>query len=185
MRRLLTLSLALCALVGCNESDPEALYIDVLYQLRCLDCEPRTNDGPTRDIHHLDGDEGFELGCELSAAKDGTLISFYAEYVDPENDANDFSIEVNQAGIGETDPGASCTVKVLDNGTTYEGNCVGTEDEPEPPCDVALKKEGGIIRGTLTCDRIPVQDMLEPFRYLYRPSTSKAVPVEIRGCSGE
>jgi len=192
MPRLLALPLALPLAVaafvgglGCNQSDPEALYIDALYQMRCLDCEPRSNDGPVRDIHHLDGDQGFDLGCDLSPASgDGTLVSFYARYVDPENDAKNFSFEVSRAGLDGADPGATCAVKVLDNGTTYEGNCVATDDMPEPPCTVSLAKDGDVIRGSVMCERIPVQDMREPIRYLYKPNSKKAAPIEIRGCGG-
>ncbi len=181
---LLALPLSVAALVGCNESDPEALYIDVLYQMRCIDCEPRTNDGPVRDIHHLDGDQGFDLGCELSDAKDGAQVSFFAEYDDPGNESNNYSIEIDQAGLGDAANGPRCSVKVLDNGTTYEGSCVATDENPDPPCKVSLKKEKGVIRGSVSCKQIPVQDMREPIRYLYKPNSSKAAPIEIRGCDG-
>ena len=106
MRSLLALlpavSLALCALVGCNETDPEALYIDALYQLRCIDCEPRTNDGRSRDIHHLDGDQGFDLSCVTESTSDGRLISFLAEYTDPSNEAEDYAFQIDQAGLDDT-----------------------------------------------------------------------------------
>jgi hypothetical protein len=186
MRSLLALplavSLALCALVGCNETDPEALYVDVLYQLRCNDCEPRTADSPARDIHHLDGDQGFDLSCVSEPTGDGRLISFWAEYTDPENEALDYSFEIDQAGLDGTAHGAACSVKVVEGATTYEGGCTKGDPTAEAPCKLSLKKEGDIVRGTVLCDQIPIQDMMNPFRYLRHPNSNRAAEIEVRGC---
>jgi hypothetical protein len=175
--------LALCALVGCNETDPEALYIDALYQLRCIDCEPRTNDGRLRDIHHLDGDDGFDLSCATESTSDGRLISFLAEYTDPDSEAEDYAFQIDQAGLDDTAHGAACSVKVLDSGSTYKGRCTKGDPTAEAPCKVSLQREGDIVRGTVLCDRIPIQDMMNPFRYLRRPNSNRPVEVEVRGCS--
>ena len=191
MRRLLASTLglslalpaALCALVGCNETDPEALYIDVLYQLRCIDCEPRTNDGIARDIHHLDGDQGFDLGCESTTVDGDRRVSFSAEYFDLDNESDNYSIQVDQAGLDGAGNGPNCSIKVLDSGSTYEGLCADDEPTEERPCVVDLKKEGDIIRGTLFCDRIPIMDMTSPIRYLKRPNSNKPAELEIRGCT--
>lgn len=181
MRSLLALSAALCALAGCNESDPEPLYVDVQYQLRCFDCEEHTNE-PPHDIHHLDGDEGFALTCDTNPTEDGSLISFSAKFTDPENDKNDYGVEVAQAGLDDTPHGAGCTVKIFEGATTYAGRCADDEVDDDHPCEVALHREGEVVRGTLSCDRIPIENMVEPFRYLRRPDADKPAEVEVRGC---
>ena len=186
MRILLVLPLALCAslvLGACNETDPEALYIDVRYQLRCKDCSPRTNDGPVRDVHDLDGDGGFDLSCTTSTGDEGRLIDFSLEYTDPKDDHKNISLVVDQAGLGDAPHGAACSLKVSDGGSTYEGRCANGETTDERPCAIALERSGDIVRGTLDCDRIPIQDMLSPFRYLKAPSSDKPAQIEIRGCT--
>jgi hypothetical protein len=191
MRRLLALPLALplllpaalFALASCNESDPEALYIDIRYQLRCIDCEPASNDAPARDVHHLDGDDDFDLSCNATSTDDGRLVSFAAEYFDPDNDANNYAIEVDQAGLDGASHGASCSVKVLDGNSTYKGRCADGDPTVDNPCQLDLKKEGTAIRGTITCRKIPLLDSTTPFRYLVHPNSSRAATIEIRGCT--
>ena len=172
----------MCAVAGCNETDPDPLYIDVVYQMRCKDCEPRTNDSPVRDIHYLDGDQGFALECGTSAGDDGTLISFSAVYTDPENPDNTYGLHVDQAGLDGASASGACSVKVDESGSVYEGRCSNSAPTSGHPCQVKLATEGTTVTGTINCDKIPIQDMMEPFRYFKKPNSDNAADIEIRGC---
>src|SRR5688500_1593258 len=100
MHRSLVALAAFALIASCNEEDPAALFADVSYQLRCLDCNPIAPDGPKRDFSTTDGQNGTELSCRGS----GGLVSL--EIV-----GEGFTFKVLDARPGDQ-PGNQCEIQV-------------------------------------------------------------------------
>ena len=187
MRRLLVLStavcsLAVCVLHGCTTNDPDPLYLDINYQVRCIDCDPRANDQPPRDIHYLDGDSGYDVSCEVDEG--GDLVTFGASWEDPDGKVKPFSLEVSQASASGGQNGGACSVSVVEGANHYQGACSDGEPTAKKPCKLDLQRANGVITGTLYCDNIPIKGMAGPMftRYVTTPDTKKPAKLELHGC---
>lgn len=188
--RWLLLAVAITA-ADCSNVDPAPLFIDVDYQVRCIDCEPRSPDDPKRRIMTLDGDNGYQLDCHASVVGTDRVLSFSAKYDDPEASAKNHSIEVLQVGYEEKDPGSKCEVRVRERSNRYIGKCTDGDPTPDTPCQVKLKVEDGIVKGSLFCIGIPNEAIESSVRYLVHsddpdPMADDRVPAtfEVQGCTG-
>jgi hypothetical protein len=179
MPRSLFGSLAACALAclglfGCNEEDPPALYLDLDYQLRCNDCEPRGNDGPVRDVQAVDGEGGNNLTCYYES----NLLTLELE-------GSGFTFRILQARLGD-DPGEFCEIVVSEgSGSQYRGDCRGPDDDSSgAPCELEITNEGGVLSGTLLCTNIRHELTPEYERYVVAPMSDDPVEFTVQGCSG-
>lgn len=173
MHRLLV-ALALCPIfVACSEEDPAALFADVNYQVRCIDCEPRTGDSPERDLAVVDGEGGASLRCESVAG----LVTLVIR-------TSDYAFEIHNARLGN-DPGGQCKVRVKEGSNTYEGDCKPEGEEGAQPCEVELTADGSGFVGRVFCDKIPHESNTQRFQYVVAPGT-RDEPAEVvaSGCAG-
>jgi hypothetical protein len=182
--RWLVLTAALAGLLGCTEQDPDPLYVEINYQLRCLDCVPRANDYPEHHVMHLNGDDGHTARCDTLRRDSDTLVSFGVTYVDRGNEDRSYSLAVNQAGLDGAEHGPPCAVTIGEGVNTFEGACAEDETTAERPCAVDLERDGDIVRGTLYCDKVSIKGMTTFIRYLTAPAPSQdPAGIEIHGCS--
>lgn len=170
-RLLLVLALVPC-FTGCSEEDPAALFADVNYQVRCLDCEPRTADDPERDLSVVDGD-GASLRCESV----GGLVTLVIE-------AGNYAFEIHNARLGN-DPGGQCEVRVTEGSNEYRGACKAEGSDDAQPCEVELNADGTGFVGRVYCDQIRHHRSASLFRYVVAPGTGdEPADVVASGCSG-
>jgi hypothetical protein len=173
-RSLAVIAVACLGLLGCTNEDPPALYLDVAYQLRCIDCEPRGADGKVRDVQAVDGEGGDELTCYV----EDDLLTLELE-------GDGFTFRILQAKLGDN-PGDYCQIVVSEGpGSEYRGDCRAPDDDDSgAPCQLELENEGGVLSGTLLCNNIPHALTPEYERYVVAPNSDDAVEFTVQGCSG-
>lgn len=189
MRWLLFAAVTL-AVASCASTDPAAVFIDLDYQVRCLDCEPRTADEPKRQIMTLDDDQGYQVDCHVSTVGKDRVLSFSAIYDAPDS-IMDHSIELLQAVYKDDDPGSKCLVRAREGSNRYVGKCTGGDPTPDAPCQVEIHVKDGIVNGTLFCVLFANEAIKSSTRYLVisdhpNPAAPDMVPAtfEIHGCTG-
>jgi hypothetical protein len=170
------LALAALALISCNDEDPAALFADVSYQLRCLDCTPVSADGPKRDFSVTNGQDGTELRCNVSSG----LISL-------EISGEDFKLNILDTRPGD-DPGNRCEVQIAEGGSgnEYRGGCKAVGASGTQPCEVELVRDGeGSFDGTVECHGIRHRVTAAATRHVVAPSTTdKPAQISVQGCAG-
>jgi hypothetical protein len=177
------LSLLALAAAGCrSESDPP-IYLDTDYQLRCIDCQPRTADEPERDVALLDGEEGWTVSCSISELSGRPAMTMTAVYQGEQRDET-HGIRIKGAHI-EGDVTDSCEVRVVEGANTYEGKCTSDEPTEAAPCQVKFRKKDNVVEGGVFCSKIPNTASLTSFRYLVEPgSRDESAPVAVHNCVG-
>lgn len=165
---------ALALLASCNEEEPAALFADVAYQLRCLDCDPIGPDGPKRDFSVVDGQNDTSLSCDASSGRISLEIS------NPE-----FTFRIIKARPGK-DPGNECEIRVSEgSGNEYRGGCKKVGGDGSNPCEVELTVSGSSFSGTVQCRNI-VRNLNAIYeRQVVAPGTTdEPAEISVEGCAG-
>jgi hypothetical protein len=189
MHRTLCLALLLgLGVVGCNDEDPSPLFVDLQYQLRCLDCMPISQDNHVHDIALLDGELGIDAECAVRSEGGERQVSFSLIAINEEHDDLSYSLEVVEARLGD-DPGPDCLVQASEGSNSYGGPnfgaCTGGDPTDDEPCQVKLELDGDVITGGILCHHVPNRGERSFMRHLVLPFTEdKPAPIEIHGCSG-
>jgi hypothetical protein len=189
MRRWLhfiTIALLLAsAAAGCTEDDPAPLFMDIRYQVRCVECEPRAPDDPVRDVQLLDGEMGFTIECFANTRDGDRLLSFSTVFINPDAASENYSIEVEQVNLDKSDPGSDCLVSVREGSNTYAGDCTKDDPTEDEPCSVSFDIEDDIVNGTIFCADIPNRNMAMTRRHVVAPGTQdEPAEFELHGCTG-
>jgi hypothetical protein len=185
MRRLFVLGCFGCVLVcgaACKNEDPAALFLDFDYQVRCVDCVPRSNDDPAREIHAVDGEDDLTIDCSTIEREGDRLVSFSLEHFDTKLGEVDFSLSVEQIDLDSGDPGAGCQVVAKEGSNVYEGDCTDGDPNDDQPCSIELEQEGDGIRGTLHC--VHIENKAQPTlrRHITAPGVDEPAEFEVTGC---
>ncbi|MDD9933515.1 MAG: hypothetical protein OXT09_07930 [Myxococcales bacterium] len=188
MHRWLFLSL-IAALVGtvagCTEEDPAPLFMDIRYQVRCVDCEPRAPDDPVRDVELLDGEQGYTIMCRANTRDGDRLLTFSTTFINPDMESENFSISVLQVNLDDDDPGSDCSVQVKEGSNTYEGDCTSGDPTVEEPCSVDFSVDGDVVTGEIFCADVPNRNMAMTKRHLVAPGEEEeGAQFELHGCTG-
>jgi hypothetical protein len=185
MRLLVLSGLLLPVLLACNEENPAPLFLDIDYQVRCLDCEPRAPDSLRHNFATLDGEQGFTLLCSTADQGGDRLLSFSATYLDPEGaESKNFSIRLISANLDANDPGNGCRVVATEGGNTYEGHCTAAEPSGDDECQVKLDVEHHTVVGSILCEKFPNRSTNEVVRYLVKGGSDKPADFVFEGCKG-
>jgi hypothetical protein len=169
------LALAALALISCNKEDPAALFADVSYQLRCLDCTPVSADSPRRDFSVTNGQDGTTLSCNASEG----LISLTIL-------GDGFKLNILDARPGD-DPGNRCEVQIAEgSGNEYRGGCKAIGASGSQPCEVELVRDGeGSFDGTVECHGIAHRNTAAAIRHVVAPGTrDEPAQISVQGCAG-
>jgi len=183
----LGLGLGLAVVVGfgalsCKSESTPPIYLDTDYQLRCLDCQPRTADEPEREVALLDGEFDWRVTCALSRISGNDSMNLVALH-ESERTSERYGIRVTRATVGEDEQSDECRVRITEGANTYEGACTSDEPSEDTPCQVEFEREGEIISGSVYCRRIPNMANLTSYRYLVDPgSNDKAAKLEVHNC---
>ena len=184
MRRSIALALAAASLLACTEQDPPPLFIDVDYQVRCIDCQPLAPDDAIRRVTVLDGESGFRVQCSVFRRGGDRRLSFSARYTDEESANANYSFGLDQANLDSANPGSGCLVVVSEGNNTYEGKCTGGDPDADAPCRVELEEEDGIVMGSVLCEAIPNKNTGMFTRHVVAPNSQSAARFEVHGCRG-
>jgi hypothetical protein len=171
---------------SCTTTDPAPIYVDMTYQLRCIDCQPRVPVEPVHDIMHLDGEAGYHMECFVSSSGGKRQLTVIASQSDSAHPDQDHSFRITQARFESKDPGSECEVRASEGGNTYVGKCTGGAPTATAPCQLTFKVNSGIVNGTVYCDNIPnPTSSPETTRYLVAPfEANKPAKFEVHGCAG-
>jgi hypothetical protein len=177
------------AVVSCSSADAPAVFIDIDYQIRCLECEPRSPDDAKRQIETLDDDMGYAVDCNVTGSGKNQVVSFSLSF-DSDGVAKDHSIEAKEVPLGGGEPGSKCIVRVKEIANTYAGKCASDEPEPGAECRIETKLEGDVITGTVLCANMPNASIESSTRHLvlseFGSMHEDLTPAEfeLHGCAG-
>jgi hypothetical protein len=167
-------------LAACVNEDPAPVVVEIDYQVRCLDCQPRAADDPPHDITALMGKQGFRVSCTGDDYGDTKAISFSAETNELQANGNQgFGLAIRQALPGD-DPGPSCRVNAREDVNEYEGRCSADDPTDEIPCQVAMDFEDGLLKGTVLCRNIP--DEVGARRSIVASGSVEPAEFTVHGC---
>jgi hypothetical protein len=173
-----------CAVAACSSDTTPTIYVDLAYQLRCLDCDEHAGDSPVHKIKVVDGEDDFSLDCVIRQATEGRKLKFTAMNLDVKNSANNRSFSVDSAGIGDVSQDG-CSVRVVEGNNTYVGTCSSDEPSSDAPCQVSFTLQDKIIKGSVYCANIPADGNQTSTRYLVAPNTaSDPATFSLYGCPG-
>ena len=171
MHRSLLALTALAFIASCNEEDPAALFADLSYQLRCLDCTPIAPDAPKRDFSVVNGEDGTTLSCSTSGGR-----------VSLEVIGEDFQFKMLDVLPGD-DPGNQCEIRVREGGNEYRGGCKKVGGSGSNACEVELTGGGDSFSGTVECHNIKHMSNATLQRHVVAPGTTdEAAQVAVEGC---
>jgi hypothetical protein len=178
MRRLLASCLvAVPALIACSNQDPAPMFVEVSYQVRCINCSPRAADDSPHAVTALDGENGFHVSCDIEQPAKDRLISFSVQN-------GNYAIKILQAALDKPSPGTNCSVVVIEGSNTYRGACTDGSPTADEPCQVKLGVSHGNVTGTLLCENIPNDSDATVMRHVVKPGTDQPTAIEVDGCSG-
>ncbi|HKU44625.1 MAG TPA: hypothetical protein VJR89_40980 [Polyangiales bacterium] len=171
-----------CALgaLSCKPDYDPPVYLETEYQLRCLDCQPRTGDEPTREIAQLDGEFDMTIECAVSKISGKRSLKLDVKH-------KDYGIRLNRVNIDDKAQSSECEVQVVEGANTYRGTCTGDDPGEDTPCKVSFKRDGdtSIVKGSVYCDQITLLGAPSNYRYLVDPGTEEdAAKFEIHNCDG-
>jgi len=186
VRALLSVLVLGCSVAGCSSDSTPTVYVDLAYQIRCLDCNPRAPDDDPREIKAVDGEDGYRLTCDVKKVGGSRRVNFAIEQTanDASTDGHAFRVEL--ANLDGEDTTLQCSVHVLEGVQSYAGAC--SSDAPPDsggPCQANFRLEKGVIKGGVYCDNIPVEAAPEITRYIVAPGTRDSpAQIQIYGCHG-
>ena len=169
---------------ACKSEDEPPVYLDTNYQVRCLDCEPRTPDEPEREIAALDGEFDFKFECAVTKVGGKRSMTLTAAYK-PNSTDDRYGFRITRGEIDKEEQSEECQMQVLEGANTYEGGCTGDDPSEDRPCKVTFKPSGEIVKGTMYCHQITLEGAPANYRYLVAPgSTDSAAKFEVHNCPG-
>ena len=97
--------------------------------------------------------------------------------------ARSYSLELDDASLGEETDGP-CSVRVVEGANTYEGACGSGDPSEDRPCQVSLRIEKDVLRGSIYCANIASDASSAITRHVVAPISTEPATFEIYGCSG-
>ncbi|MCB9604668.1 MAG: hypothetical protein H6720_30485 [Sandaracinus sp.] len=193
MRRWFSLVLLLAA---CGD-DGVGLFADVQWQVRCPgDLAGCSRDGEPVDVFASEGDDGFNIACEVDESGGLRFISFNVS-----TGGQRLQVTGLQTGVdGGAVTGTGCRVTIVDDSTTYEGACGSSAPSASQPCqitglsfiedrvgDTDVGSYGPELQMSMSCQGVTAA--ADPMRFrrdLYRSRTTGTTPANIRliNCTG-
>lgn len=175
------------AVFACTSDTTRVIYMDLSYQVRCLDCTPAAPDESAHKIKAVEGEGGLDLTCRAQRDGDTRLINFNSTYPGSSDTDGDntgrYVLRVERADL-DGDSNEFCQVHLEESGNTYEGRCGRGEPTEDQPCRVNLSVEGGVVKGDVYCSRITNINTARDIRYLVAPMTrAEPATFQVYGCT--
>ena len=129
--RLVTALFAMLALAACGD-DPAPLFADAVWQVQCR-CYGMCSAIPTRDVQHLDGEDGHNVACEVFERSGRRVLTASVSR------GSEFELEIRDAefmGMGGPVSGG-CQVTVVEGGNEFRGACSANPPTVAQPCRIS------------------------------------------------
>lgn len=186
------LALAVFPSVGCTTEDPIPPYANVAYHVRCLQSCTGSPDGAPREITRLDGEEGFNIRCQVGTNRNGNRRLSLEARCNGQGPCGDSRYGIMLQGIDpdrdDGRPGDECAVTVYEGGNVYESGCTGGVLDATHRCYVTteIDTENAEIAGTLRCADISVVGAPELTRHVVTPNGASQDTAQYLaiGCTG-
>lgn len=165
---------------GCTELDDPPVWVEFDYQVRCVDCVPKSFNDDPHNIGALDGDDGLNVTC----TSEGDKITVQVTY-DQDGTDEDWGFRLDSADVSEGGPGNGCTITVRESASEYRGACTADAPTTEAPCQVKLTHDDYLVSGTILCENIPNRVEKTVTRHVTKPgSDTMPFAFEVQNCEG-
>jgi hypothetical protein len=186
MRLGISWSFAVVCVLGsfaCKSTDEPPVYLDADYQVRCLDCQPRTADEPEREVALLNGEFDTTVTCAISRVGGERSMTLTMGYKTSSTEQR-YGFRITRGDIDSEEQTDECEVQILEGANTYKGTCSGDDPTENVPCKVTFKPDGEIVNGTMYCEKMTLVGAPTNFRYLVDPGTTdKSAKFAVHNCS--
>jgi hypothetical protein len=169
-------------LSACTSDTTPAIYIDMGYQVRCLNCERAVQDDMPREIKNVSGENGLTLRCDVHKVNGTRRVDFSIDHPSGDQD-NKYGIDVS-GNLDSSDPSDAC-VTVREGDNTYSYMCPSDDESFTIPCQASFELKDNIISGMVICDDIPNSSTNESTRSVVAPnSRTDGASFKLYGCAG-
>jgi hypothetical protein len=170
-------------LSACTSDTTPAIYIDMGWQVRCLNCERTAQDDPARAVKNVSGENGLTLKCDVRKVSGTRRVEFSIDH--PSSNQDDkYGIDLALGDLDSSDPSDAC-VTVREGDNTYSYMCPNEDDAFTNPCQASFSVKDNIISGTVICEKIPNSGTNELTRSVVAPgSRTDGASFKLYGCAG-
>lgn len=169
-------------LSACTSDTTPAIYIDMSYQVRCLNCERTAQDDVPREIKNVSGENSLTLKCEVRKVNGMRRVEFSIDHPSSNQD-DSYGIEVS-GNLDSSDLADAC-VTVREGDNTYSYMCPNDDESFTIPCQASYELNDKIITGQVICKDIPNASTNTLTRSVVAPgSRTDGAPFKLYGCAG-
>lgn len=166
---------------ACTSDTTPVIYVDLSYQVRCLDCDPRAPDSAARRIKAVEGELGLKLECRARSIEGTRRVTWLSDHR-RQNSDDSYMLSITNLNIEGEESEGPCEVAITEGPNTYKGACGSDDPTPGRPCKVSVDVEDGVVRGEVYCDDIPNEVTNSLTRYLVAPVSREPATFQVYGC---
>lgn len=177
-------TILLACIASCSSDTTPTVYIQLSYQVRCLDCSPRAPDDNQHDVKNVDGEDGYKLTCDVKKEGGERKVDFAVEHVSSDAGSN-YTFKLDSGNLDGDDSSGACQITVIEGDNTYKAACSSDEPSESSPCQAHFNVDNGIIKGSVLCNNIANEATSTLTRYVVKPGTrADAAEFALYGCAG-
>ena len=171
------------SLAACTSDTTPAIYMEMGWQVRCIDCGRSAQDDVPRTVKNVSGEAGFTLDCDVRKVSGTRRVDFSIDH--PSTDQDDkYGIAISLGNLDTEDTEDVC-VRVYEGDSTYTYECPSEDASFANPCKASFTIKDKIIEGDVKCDNVPNQGTNEITRSVVTPgSRTDAAHFKLYGCAG-
>jgi hypothetical protein len=169
--------------LACTSDTTPAVYVDLAYQVRCNDCQPRVTDESAHPIKAVNGEGDLDLRCRAESSSGVKRVNIRAAHFNEISTSN-YAFTIENGSLEGDESEGPCRLEVIEGNDTFEGACGTDEPTEDRPCQVKFSLEKGVVKGTAYCHRITKVGVPSEYRYVVLPG-ERAEPAtfQVYGCA--
>lgn len=169
---------------SCSSDTTPTVYIQLSYQVRCLDCNPRAPDDNEHDVKNVDGEDGYNLSCTVKKEDGERKVTFTADHLSSDSGSN-YSFKLENGNLDGDDTSGECQVTIIEGDNTYKSPCSSDAPSDDSPCQAQFSVDNGVIKGGVLCNNIVNEATSALTRYVVAPgSRTDQAKFALYGCGG-
>jgi hypothetical protein len=169
---------------SCSSDTTPTVYIQLSYQVRCLDCNPRAPDDNEHVIKNVDGEDGYKLTCQVKKENGVRRVDFSVAHTSSDA-ASSYTFTLEKGSLDGDDSSGECQVTVIEGDNTYKAPCSSDEPSDDSPCQAQFSVDKGVIKGGVLCNNILNEAASTLTRYVVSPGTrTDPAGFSLYGCAG-
>jgi hypothetical protein len=170
--------------LACTSDTSPTVYVDLAYQVRCNDCQPRVTDESAHSIKAVNGENGLDLRCRAESSSGVKRVNIRAAHFS-ELSTENYAFTIENGSLEGDESDGPCRVEVIEGNDTFLGACSTDEPSEDFPCKVTFNIDKGVVKGTAYCYRITKVGVPSEFRYVVLPGErAEAATFQAYGCEG-